>query len=110
MTTNTTLPSHVTFAGRLAKIQTVADAEKQLELAKAYANRCRSDSKKANLLPDKLNCMEKEKQAEIVLRKLRMAIFDIEDELAGIKPRKLLPAPEPIEHWTLVKPDESAWF
>jgi len=67
---------------RLAKIQTVDDAEKQLTLAKNYVKRLRTEAKKATTLAEKLALNEKLKAAETVLRKLRQMIFDIEDAIA----------------------------
>lgn len=67
---------------RLAKIQTVDDAEKQLTLAKKYVKRLRTEAKNAPTLAEKLALNEKLKAAEIVLRKLRQMIFDIEDAIA----------------------------
>lgn len=68
---------------RLENIQTLADAEKQLTLAKGYVTRLRNEAKKAGSLAEKLAFNEKLKNAEEVLRKLRMMIFDIEDALAA---------------------------
>ncbi len=68
---------------RLENIQTPADAEKQLTLAKGYVTRLRNEAKKAGTLAEKLALNEKLKNAEQVLRKLRMMIFDIEDALAA---------------------------
>ena len=67
---------------RLAKIQTVDDAEKQMTLAKNYVKRLRTEAKKATTLAEKLALNEKLKAAETVLRKLRQMIFDIEDAIA----------------------------
>lgn len=67
---------------RLAKIQTVDDAEKQLTLAKNYVKRLRTEAKNAPTLTEKLAIHEKLKASEIVLRKLRQMIFDIEDAIA----------------------------
>lgn len=67
---------------RLAKIQTVDDAEKQLTLAKNYVKRLRTEAKNAPTLAEKLALNEKLKAAETVLRKLRQMIFDIEDAIA----------------------------
>jgi hypothetical protein len=76
---------------RLEKIVTVADAEKQLELAKEYVKRIRNEAKKAGSLAEKLALNEKHKEAEGVLRKLRLMIFDIEDAIAaGQSPLSLL--------------------
>lgn len=68
---------------RLQKIQTPADAEKQLTLAKGYVTRLRNEAKKAGSLAEKLAFNEKLRNAEQVLRKLRLMIFDIEDALAA---------------------------
>lgn len=70
------------FNQRLAKINTVEDAEEQIRLAKNYARRLRLEAKKADTLQAKLTLQEQVKQAEATLRQLRQAIFDIEDALA----------------------------
>lgn len=70
---------------RLAKIQTVDDAEKQLTLAKNYVTRLRTEAKNAPSLEEKLALNEKLKESESVLRKLRFMIFDIEDAIAAGK-------------------------
>lgn len=70
---------------RLAKIQTVDDAEKQLTLAKNYVKRLRTEAKNAPSLEEKLALNEKLKESESVLRKLRCMIFDIEDAIAAGK-------------------------
>lgn len=66
---------------RLEKIHTVDDAEKQLTLAKNYVKRLRTEAKNAPTLAEKLAIHEKLKESEIVLRKLRQMIFDIEDAI-----------------------------
>lgn len=70
---------------RLAKIQTVDDAEKQLTLAKNYVKRLHTEAKNAPSLEEKLALNEKIKESESVLRKLRLMIFDIEDAIAAGK-------------------------
>ena len=49
---------------RLAKIQTVEDAEKQLTLAKNYVKRLRTEAKNAPSLEEKLALNEKLKESE----------------------------------------------
>lgn len=70
------------FKQRLALIHTVADAEKQIQLAKQYVRRCRNQAIKAETLPEKLAFSAKQSIAEKTLRKLRRSIFDIEEAIA----------------------------
>ena len=78
---------------RLEKINSVKDADRQRELAKAYIARLRSVAKKAGTLSEKLAMYEKVKAAEMVLKQLRLMAFDIEDAIAmGKKPASLLAA------------------
>ncbi len=70
---------------RLAKVVTVADAEKQLELATDYAKRLRAKAKAASTLADKIAIKEKVNQAELVVRQMRRMVFDIEDAIAAGK-------------------------
>ena len=55
------------FEQRLARIHSVSDAEKQIQLAKAYAKRVRGASKKAQRLEEKLAINERFKIAEQTL-------------------------------------------
>lgn len=71
---------------RLAKVVTVADAEKQLELAVKYVKRIRSEAKKAKTLQQKIALEQKQKQAELVVRQMRRSVFDIEDAINAGKP------------------------
>lgn len=74
---------------RLAKVVTVADAEKQLELATDYAKRLRAKAKAASTgastLAEKIAIKEKVNQAELVVRQMRRMVFDIEDAIAAGK-------------------------
>ena len=69
------------FADRRKKIHTVADIETQLIRAKGYVAQLKRDVKAASTFGEKLRLSEYHKEAERVLRQLRMASFDIEDEL-----------------------------
>lgn len=69
------------FEDRRAKIKTVDDIGKQVNLAKAYVSRVRTAAKKEKSLDGKLLLSVKIKEAEGVLRKLRVRFFDIEDEV-----------------------------
>lgn len=69
------------FEERRAQIHTVDDIDIQIKRAKNYVRKLRSDAKKAEMLDEKLKINEFQKEAEKVFRKLRMASFDIEDEI-----------------------------
>ena len=71
----------ITYEQRVSKIKTIEDIDDQLRKAKAYARRLRSAAVACPTLADKLAMNEKVKEAERVLRTLRMNSFDIEDSL-----------------------------
>lgn len=68
---------------RIAKIVTVDDLEKQMELAKAYVRRLRNEALKAPTLTEKLDINMRVKNAEYTVRQLRSLSFDIEDAIAA---------------------------
>jgi ribosome-binding protein aMBF1 (putative translation factor) len=69
------------YEDRVAKIKTVKDIDKQLNLATAYSKRLRTAAKKAEMLAEKLALNEQHKIAERVVRQLRHGIWDIEDRI-----------------------------
>lgn len=69
------------FQERRAKIKTIKDLDKQLDLAQSYVRRVRNASKKPAALDLKLSLGEKVREADAVLRQLRQSVFDIEDEI-----------------------------
>ncbi|MBB6544806.1 hypothetical protein [Thalassotalea piscium] len=71
----------ITLEQRIAKIKTLEDVDIELTRAKKYAMGFRTKAKNASTLAEKLALGEKQKQAEKVLRQLRMAIWDIEDDI-----------------------------
>jgi len=70
-----------TFADRRQQISTVEDIDIQLARAKAYVAQIKRDIKAASTLSDKEHLATYLKEAERTLHQLRMASFDIEDEL-----------------------------
>jgi predicted protein tyrosine phosphatase len=70
-----------TFEQRKARINTVSDIAKQINLADRYVKALRASAKKAKSLDEKLEINRLQKNAATVLRKLRLACFDIEDEI-----------------------------
>lgn len=68
---------------RIAKIATVDDLEKQMELAKTYVKRLRNEAVKAPTLAEKLDINKQLKDAEYTVRQLRFLSFDIEDAIAA---------------------------
>lgn len=71
---------------RIAKINTVEDAEEQIKLSKQYYMRLRTEAKNKPTLAEKLDWNEKVKAAERTMRKMRLLIWDIEDALLAGKP------------------------
>lgn len=69
------------FDDRRLQIESVDDITKQIKLAKAYAARIRSAEKKAPTFEGKIHLNKQLIEAEKVLRRLRAACFDIEDEI-----------------------------
>lgn len=75
----------ITFEQRRAKITSVEELERQITLARKYMHRLQNKAKKCTgTLAEKLAIHEQAKAAEKVMRELRMASFDIEDELNGL--------------------------
>lgn len=70
-----------TFADRRKRIHSIEDIDTQLGLAKAYVATLRRDMKKADSLEQKVQIGDAVIKAERVLRELRRASFDIEDEI-----------------------------
>lgn len=71
----------VTFEQRRAKIKTLDDLEEQIRLARHYVARLKRKAKNQTSLADKLAVHEDVKKAEQVSKRLRLASFDIEDEI-----------------------------
>ena len=69
------------YDNRVGRIKHVDDIARQTDLAKAYLLRLRRALKNAELLQEKIDIQSAIKQAEIVLRKLRLSVFDLEDSL-----------------------------
>jgi hypothetical protein len=66
----------VSYETRVAKMHKPGDEDQQLRLAKNYVKALRLRFKKASRLDEKLEIGQAVKQAESVLRKLRLNIFD----------------------------------
>lgn len=72
----------VTFEQRKAQITKIEHIDLQIDLARTYYKRLKNKAKNhTGSLAEKLAILEDAKQAEREFRKLRMASFDIEDEL-----------------------------
>lgn len=71
----------LTYDQRVAKIHTVDDLDNQLHCAEIQMTRLRNQAKKAGTLAEKLKINAEAKEAESVLRKLRLSYFDIEDNV-----------------------------
>ena len=69
------------FTHRRKQIRTVADIETQLIRAKSYVAQMKRAVKAASTFGEKQRLAEYQKEAERVLRQLRISSFDIEDEL-----------------------------
>ena len=68
---------------RLVKINNVDDIDEQIRLAKQYSRRLRREAQAKLLMDETLIVQRKLKEAESVLRKLRMRCFDIEDAIVA---------------------------
>ena len=75
---NYTMP---TLQQRIESIKTLEDIDKQMLLAGNYAKYLRKEAKAAEMLEEKLAINKLQKEAERIVRQLRMAIWDIEDSL-----------------------------
>ncbi|WP_238321433.1 hypothetical protein [Vibrio casei] len=74
--------SIVTFEQRKEKITKIEHIDEQIDLARSYVKRLRNKAKNCTgTLTEKLALNEDVKQAELAFRKLRMASFEIEDDL-----------------------------
>ena len=71
----------VTYDQRLAKMKVPGDEQKQIELAKNYVKSLRAKKRKAPTLAEKIDIDAAIKEANGVLRKLRLNVFDLEDML-----------------------------
>lgn len=71
----------VTYEQRVSRMKVPGDEDIQLYRAKAYVKRLKRESRSAPSLADKLEYQEAIKEAEGVLRKLRVNIFALNDEL-----------------------------
>jgi lactam utilization protein B len=71
------------YDDRVAKIKTVRDIDKQLNLAAVCSKRLRTAANKAGMLAEKLVLHEQRKVAEGVVRKLRLSVFEIEDKISA---------------------------
>jgi hypothetical protein len=71
----------ITYEKRVAKMKKVGDEHHQLQLAKAYAKRMRSNAKKGATLAEKIKLQGIADQAEGVVRNLRLNSFELEDML-----------------------------
>lgn len=76
----------ITLAQRLNKIQSPADVDEQMRLAKRYVMTLRTKRKNESTMTGKLIVNDELKQAESILNILRRKCFDIEDALAEDKP------------------------
>ena len=70
-----------TLQQRIESIETLEDIDKQMLLAGNYAKYLRKEAKAAEMLEEKLAINKLQKEAELIVRQLRMAIWDIEDSL-----------------------------
>lgn len=74
----------ITFEQRVAKVKTVSDIDKQIDLAKATVTRLRNKAKNARTLAEKLALQDAGKRAGDVFRRFRMNAFDLEDKLNDV--------------------------
>jgi hypothetical protein len=72
----------VTYEQRVSQIKTVEDVGVQLVRAKQYVMRLRVSMKKAEMLAEKIEYSAAIKEAEAVLRKLRINVFALEDAVS----------------------------
>ena len=70
----------VSYEARVAKMQKPGDVDRQLRLAKIYVKSLRLKFKKAPSLDEKLVLGKAVKDAESVLRQLRLTFFDLQDK------------------------------
>lgn len=75
------MPKIVSYDDRVAKMEKPGDEEVQILHAKKYVARLRTKAKSAGTLAEKLELQSAVKEAEGVLRKLRLNVFDLEDML-----------------------------
>lgn len=73
--------SVVSYEHRVAQMQIPGDEDRQILLAKRYVRRLKQKARLAVSLNDRLLLKEDVKEAEKVLRKLRLNIFDLGDML-----------------------------
>ena len=71
----------ISYEDRVAKMEKPGDEDEQLRLAKEYMKRMRRKAKAAGTLDAKLRLYEAQKEAEAVVRQLRLHIFELEDML-----------------------------
>ena len=71
----------VSYEARVAKMQKPGDVDRQLRLANIYVKSLRLKFKKAPSLDEKLVLGKAVKDAESVLRQLRLTFFDLQDRL-----------------------------
>lgn len=77
----------ITFEQRVDAMSSLNDVYEQIRLAKAYALRLRTAAKKEPTLALKLEAQQRVKEAESVLRKLRMNVFELEDRFRESDPQ-----------------------
>lgn len=71
----------ITYEQRISQIKSVDDITIQLQRAKSYMMRLRAKMKTTTSLGEKVELDSALKQAESVLRKLRMNVFELEDSV-----------------------------
>jgi hypothetical protein len=71
----------ITYEQRVAKMLKPGDENKQLRLAKQYAQKLRKEAKNGKTLEEKLALQTIAKEADTVILKIRQNIFDLEDML-----------------------------
>jgi hypothetical protein len=71
----------ITYEQRVAKMLKPGDENKQLRLAKQYAQKLRKEAKNGKTLEEKLALQAIAKEADTVILKIRQNIFDLEDML-----------------------------
>jgi hypothetical protein len=71
----------MSYEDRVAKIKTIEDIDKQMELAKSQAMQARARAKGSYQLGQKLALQEKANHHESVLRQLRINRFNLEDKI-----------------------------
>ncbi len=73
----------ITYEQRRERIQCEADIAIEIERARRYLRKKRRLATKAEGMGDKQTCLLEVRQAESVLRQLRLNIFNIEDAIQG---------------------------